>query len=86
MNYPAGVDDTFEYIIKDEMNNNEWQQVELEGSWFPDAFIGSMNELMLAATGNKTKPDNSVQDALYTMACVEAAYESDKRASVGLGI
>lgn len=86
MNYPAGLDDAFEYIIKDDTDTNEWQQVELEGSWFPDAFIGSMNELMLAATGKKRKPDNAVQDALYTMACVEAAYESDKRASVALAI
>lgn len=86
MNYPAGVDDAFEYIIKDESNSNEWQQIKLEGSWFPDAFMGSMNELMLAATGKKSMPGNSVQDALYTMACVEAAYESDKRASVTLNI
>ena len=85
MNYPAGVDDAFEYIIKDAINK-DWQQIELEGSWFPDAFMGSMSEVMLAATGKKKTPDNSVQDALYTMACVEAAYESDKIASVPLNI
>lgn len=86
MNYPAGVDDAFEYIIKKNTDTNEWQQVALEGSWFPDAFIGSMNELMLAANGSKIRPGNAVQDALFTMACVEAAYESDKRASVPLAI
>jgi predicted dehydrogenase len=86
INYPSGTEDAFEYIIKDEENKNEWQQINLEGSWFPDAFIGSMNQLMLAATGKKSAPDNSVYDALYTMACVEAAYKSDKIASVTLDI
>jgi len=86
MNYPVGVKDAFEYILKSNDGNNQWQQLALQGSWFPDAFIGSMNELMLAATGEKQVPDNGVQDALYTMACVEAAYQSDKISSVALDI
>jgi predicted dehydrogenase len=86
MNYPEGVQDSFEYMLKSNEGHSEWRQLNLEGSWFPDAFIGSMNELMLAATGKKQLPDNAVQNALYTMACVEAAYQSDKISSIPLDI
>ncbi|TKK65815.1 Gfo/Idh/MocA family oxidoreductase [Ilyomonas limi] len=86
MNYPEGIKDSFEYVLKSSDGQGKWQQLKLEGSWFPDAFIGSMNELMLAATGEKQLPDNGVQDALYTMACVEAAYQSDKISSIALDI
>jgi predicted dehydrogenase len=55
-----------------------WQTKEIEGTWFPHAFAGSMEELMLTVAGKKDKPGNSVEDAIHTMACVEAAYESSE--------
>ena len=47
-------------------------------SWFPDAFIGTMAQLLIALeTG--TEPAISARDNLKTMALVEAAYQSTKR-------
>ena len=47
-----------------------WQE-----SWFPDAFIGTMAQLLIALeTGNKPAIDG--RDNLNTMALVEAAYQS----------
>jgi predicted dehydrogenase len=76
MNYPQGVSDSFEYCVVEKDKPREWKTLEIAGSWFPNAFIGSMAQLMLAAEGAIERPDNSVEDAIHTMACVEAAYES----------
>lgn len=76
MNYPVGVPDIFEYITIEEGKELKWQTKDIKGSWFPHAFIGSMSEVMRAAEGSTDFPDNSVEDCIYTMACVEAAYES----------
>jgi predicted dehydrogenase len=47
-------------------------------SWFPDAFIGTMAQLLIALeTG--TEPAISATDNLKTMALVEAAYASAQR-------
>jgi hypothetical protein len=44
-------------------------------SWFPDAFAGTMGQLLIALeTGNE--PAISGRDNLKTMACVDAAYAS----------
>jgi hypothetical protein len=56
----------------------------IEGSWFPHGFIGSMAQLMLAAEGSIAKPDNSAEYCIYTMACVEAAYLSSEKGGVEL--
>lgn len=76
INYPAGVPDEFEYAVQEEGKPFTWKSMPIKGSWFPDAFIGSMGELMKAAEGTGYIPDNSVEDIIYTMACVEAAYAS----------
>jgi predicted dehydrogenase len=44
-------------------------------SWFPDAFIGTMAQLLIALE-NQTEPALSGHDNLKTMALVEAAYLS----------
>lgn len=77
IDYPRGAADNFEYVLLEEGKEPQWQELEIEGSWFPHAFIGSMGELMMAAEGIIPKPDNSVDDCIHTMACVEAAYESN---------
>jgi hypothetical protein len=82
MNYPVGVSDLFEYIIIEEGKECTWETIDIKGSWFPHAFIVSMSEMMKAAEGSISSPDNSVEDCIYTMACVEAAYESDKNGSL----
>jgi predicted dehydrogenase len=47
-------------------------------SWFPDAFAGTMGELLLALE-NARQPSISGRDNLKTMALVEAAYLSAER-------
>src|SRR5262249_10315811 len=81
INYPRGAADSFEYIL---LEKGEWQEMKIEGSWFPHAFIGSMAQVMLAAEGTIAKPDNSVEDCIHTMACVEAAYQSSEQGGVAL--
>jgi predicted dehydrogenase len=84
-NYPDGVPDQFEYIVSKNGRFGKWQAKEIEGTWFPHAFIGSMQQVMEAAEGNIEKPDNSVEDCIHTMACVEAAYRSSEQGGVRPG-
>ena len=44
-------------------------------SWFPDAFIGTMSQLLVAMERGET-PEIGGKDNLWTMALVEAAYRS----------
>lgn len=78
MDYPHGVPDNFEYALLEDNKIPKWKTLPIEGSWFPHAFIGSMAQVMLAAEGSISRPDNSVEDCIDTMACVEAAYESSE--------
>ena len=55
-----------------------FQEPEWTESWFPDAFAGTMGQLLIALeTG--TEPAISAADNLKTMALVEAAYKSTKK-------
>ncbi len=76
MNYPDGVPDRFEYILLSDEDDPQWQSLEIKGSWFPEAFIGTMASLMRYANGECDALPTSVEDAIQTMATVEAAYES----------
>jgi len=75
MNYPEGVPDRFEYILLDGAAP-QWQSLAINGSWFPEAFIGTMASLMRRANGETDALPTSVEDAILTMATVEAAYIS----------
>ncbi len=76
INYPKGIADKFEYISKTDGKEAAWQEVKINGSWFPHAFIGSMAQLMCFAEGSSIELDNAVEDVIWTMRCVEAAYET----------
>lgn len=80
IDYPRGAADSFEYILMEE--SAQWKEKKIDGSWFPEAFIGSMGQVMLAAEGIIDHPDNSVEDCIHTMACVEAAYQSSGQGGV----
>ncbi|KJD34319.1 oxidoreductase [Tamlana nanhaiensis] len=84
MNYPDGLPDAFEYVILEEGKQPEWKTLELEGSWFPEAFIGTMSNLMRFKEGTDQVLHVSVQDVLDTMKVVEACYESNKNGGVQL--
>lgn len=76
LDYPRGVPDNFEYVELADGKPPEWKNLELEGSWFPEAFIGSMASLLNYLDGTAAVLPSSVEDAFRTMEVVEAAYES----------
>lgn len=79
MNYPHGVPDKFEYIINsDNPADSNWQSIDIRGSWFPEAFIGTMASVMRKSNGETDILPTAVDDAFQTMAVVEAAYESSQ--------
>jgi len=78
---PYTTPSTLRYAAKGDQGFHEPKWTE---SWFPDAFIGTMAQLLIALeTG--TEPAISAADNLQTMALVEAAYASAERfTSIGL--
>jgi predicted dehydrogenase len=75
MNYPKGVRDYLAFTKAG--HTGEWEQIPVEGSWFPEAFAHTMQSLMDFVAGRSRHLATSVDDAYRTMAVVEAAYESD---------
>lgn len=73
-NYPHGKEDTAALYSR-RLTPHGWYAPELEGRWFPHAFMGPMGELMRAIEEER-EPDNSVEDNLITMQTVFAAYRS----------
>jgi predicted dehydrogenase len=84
LNYPDGVPDHFEYCLTEEGKTPVWESLSLEGSWFPDAFIGTMSALMRYADGSESRLPISVEDVIYTMRMVEAAYQSNDHGGVSI--
>lgn len=72
LDYPAGEPDEL-WLAK---RGGEWEQVPLEGAWFPDAFIGPMANLQRFAAGEDELLETGVDQAWATMALVEACYRS----------
>lgn len=83
MNYPDGMPDEFEVATEKE-GKYEWEKINLEGSWFPEAFIGTMSNLMRFKEGSDDKLLASVQDVLDTMKVVEACYISNEKGGIPL--
>jgi predicted dehydrogenase len=77
LSYPAGPPDTMEVAL-----GREWQPVALRGSWFTEAFEGPMSNLQRVAAGEDSLLVGSVDDAIKTMALIEACYQSSERGAV----
>lgn len=73
LDYPRGEPDILEIHPK---GGDGWIAVPLQGSWFPDAFVGRMANLQRFAAGEDAELVSSVEDAWSTMALIEAAYQS----------
>ncbi|MDR3372426.1 MAG: Gfo/Idh/MocA family oxidoreductase [Ancalomicrobiaceae bacterium] len=73
LDYPRGEPDVLEIHAK---GANNWVSVPLNGSWFPDAFVGRMANLQRFAAGEDAELVSSVEDGWKTMALVEALYQS----------
>ncbi len=79
MNYPKGEPDALRACVLDEKGHaGAWRDVPFQGSWYPHAFIGSMASLMRFVEGTSTVLPTRVEDALQTMAVVEAAYRDSE--------
>lgn len=76
INFPDGVADSFEYYSSKDGPQAQWHSVKLSGSWYPDAFIGSMADLLCFHEGSSTHFITSIEEAFKTMQIVEAAYIS----------
>jgi predicted dehydrogenase len=81
LDYPRGEADELWIRAKGE---TEWVQVPLQGSWFPDAFIGRMANLQRFCAGEDPVLIASIEDAWTTMALVEAAFESSAKPATPL--
>lgn len=77
--YPDGEPDKVELFTYE---TGEWQEVPVRGSWFPEAFIGTMGGLMKKLDNPDYEYMNSVEDAYHTMCVVEAAYKSSAEGGV----
>jgi len=77
LSYPTGPVDTME-IFTDEA----WRTLPLRGSWFIEAFEGPMSNLQRVIAGEDEVLVSSVDDAIKTMAIVEACYESSERGAI----
>jgi predicted dehydrogenase len=74
IDYPNGPADTFEVAV----DRTAWQQVPLRGSWFIEAFEGPMSNLQRFVAGEDEALVSPVDDAIKTMALVEACYQSSE--------
>jgi len=71
LDYPAGPADTMEVAC-----DGDWGDVPLRGSWFIEAFEGPMSNLQRFVAGEDPVLVSAVDDAIRTMAVVEACYTS----------
>jgi predicted dehydrogenase len=81
LDYPRGGGDALDMALRSDKQAG-WQPVPFTGSWFPDAFIGSMSALQRYVTGEVSSLPTSVADVFHTMAVVEAAYESQAHGGI----
>ena len=74
--------DVFEYCIRREGAAPEWQSITLQGSWFPEAFVGTMASVQRHQEGSDATMPTSVEDVVHTMEVVEAAYLASERGGI----
>jgi predicted dehydrogenase len=71
LDYPDGGPDRMEVT-----RGGEWRDVPLRGSWFIEAFEGPMSNLQRYVAGEDQALVSPAEDAIKTMALVEACYQS----------
>ncbi|MGB5667915.1 MAG: Gfo/Idh/MocA family oxidoreductase [Maribacter sp.] len=82
LDYPNGKPDLFQFCLLKDGEDPKWTEVPLEGSWFPDAFVGTMASLIRYVEGSTNELPTSVEDVVHSMAIVEAAYESNNNGGI----
>jgi predicted dehydrogenase len=71
LDYPSGPPDSLEVA-----SDGDWTTIPLRGSWFSEAFEGPMSNLQRFVAGEDDALVSPVEDAIKTMAIVEACYQS----------
>src|SRR5215831_304889 len=71
LDYPSGPPDSMQVAV-----DRRWHDVPLRGSWFTEAFEGPMSNLQRFVGGEDRALVSPVDDAIRTMAVVEACYKS----------
>ena len=71
--YPARCPSTLRFTSK--RYPHKWMEPQWDTVWFPDAFEGTMSDLLCAIEEHRT-PAISARDNIRTIACVEACYRS----------
>jgi predicted dehydrogenase len=71
LDYPVGLPDTLEIWTR---GAERFEAVPLRGSWFTEAFEGPMSNLQRFVAGEDARLVSPVEDAVKTMALVEACY------------
>lgn len=74
LNYPEGEPDELWFAEL----GGPWEEVDLQGSWFIDAFIGVMSNVQRFHNGEDKALVTSVEDCIETMALVEACFEANE--------
>ncbi len=74
LDYPHGKPDAMDIAL----GEKDWESVPLRGSWFVDAFEGPMSNLQRFVAGEDDVLITRVDDAIRTMALVEACYDSSR--------
>ena len=77
LDYPDGGPDRLEVAL----GKGPWNSVPLRGSWFTEAFEGPMSNLQRFVAGEDANLVSPVEDAIKTMAVVEACYQSSATGS-----
>jgi predicted dehydrogenase len=83
LDYPAGKPD---FLLYSKRGARTADSISIEGNWFPDAFLGSMNSLQAFVMGAATELPTSVENAIDTMRTVEAAYLSSEHGGEPLSL
>ena len=78
--YPTDAPDRLEIATE----GVEWTEVPLDGRWYPDAFVGIMAHMQRYLGGEDETLTISVEDAIHTMAVIEACRRSDAAGGVPL--
>jgi predicted dehydrogenase len=82
LDYPSGPPDQLEVAL----DNGSWETVPLRGSWFTEAFEGPMSNLQRFVAGEDAALVSPVDDAVKTMALVEACYRSSQGGATAIEV
>ena len=82
LDYPTGSPDALDVAL----DGGAWDKVPLRGSWFTAAFDGPMSNLQRFVAGEDAALVSPVDDAIRTMALVEACYRSSEGGSTPIPV